>query len=199
MRFVMLAAVLASTAGAPIALPAWPALACSAGPDFNPVTSSEQIVGGTVLGWEPAPNPQDLPPTWTFQTVRITLHVEASFRGNAGPGTIEFYDTASVFRTGQGPSGWHGSSGACGAFNADPTGRYVLLGLYRAEDGTLRSHLLRTFFIGDRSELSGARYDRIRAQLDAYGLTLPTTPRFIGPPATGNAGLIATTPSEGPR
>jgi hypothetical protein len=124
--------------------------------------------------------------------VRVTLNVEASFKGNAGPGAIEFYDTASLFREGQGPPGWHGSSGSCGAFNADPTGHYVLLGLARAEDGTLRSHLLRTFFIGERSEFSGARYDRTREILDSFGLTLPSVPRFLGPPSTGDAGLVST-------
>lgn len=173
-------------------IPRSPAVACSAGEDFNPVTSSDLIVAGTIISWSPAPDPPNLAPRGTFQTVQVTLSVEATFRGASSPGTIDFFDTASLFREGQGPPGWHGSSGACGAFSADPAGQYVLLGLTRADDGTLRSHLLRTFYFGEKSEFTGARYQRTREVLDSFGLTLPSVARFIGPPSTGDAGLVTT-------
>ncbi|MPZ48301.1 MAG: hypothetical protein GEU75_03145 [Dehalococcoidia bacterium] len=148
-----------------------PAYACSAGDDFNPVSSSEVIVMGTITGWQPVTAPANIPTHSTFQTVEVTISVDRTLKGTPVSSLVAV-DTSSLIREGQGPAGaWVGSSGACGAFNADPTGMYVLMGLSRTDGGALRTHLLHTFYIGEKDQLSGPRYERIRERLAAYGLT----------------------------
>lgn len=54
------AALVLAWAGLLILSPARPVVACSAGPDFNPVTDSTVIVAGRISGWEvgePVPVP----------------------------------------------------------------------------------------------------------------------------------------------
>ncbi len=42
---------------------------------------------------------------------------------------------------------WAGSSGACGAFDEDPSGSYAVVGLVTAPDGTLQTMRLRVFYL----------------------------------------------------
>lgn len=153
------------------ALPARPAFACSVGPDWNPVAESDIIISGVVTGWQRVPHPAGSP-DMGFDAIRLSIAVEDVLKGEAG-GNLAAVDTASLHKdTGQ----WLGSSGACGAFNADPTGLYVFLGLRRAEDGSLRTSLPQMFFIGERESFAGARYVRTGEILTSFGLTrLPAT------------------------
>jgi hypothetical protein len=105
--------------------------------------------------------------------VEVELRVDRVFKGDV-PGTLEVIDTGSYFpRFGD----WHGGAGACGSFDADPAGSYIIAGLVQADDGTYRMNRLRTFFLG-RSP-SGVYYEEARARLSG-----------IAPPKTGSAGLL---------
>jgi hypothetical protein len=160
---------------------ATPAYACSVGNEFNPVAQSEVIVMGRVTDWRPVDTPTGFPAGSPFQSVAMTVDVDVVLKGAPAP-RMEFIDVASYRK--DAPSGhnpWAGSGGSCGALNDDPTGKYVLMGLSRTSDGSLRSGLPLTFFIGDREQLSGETYDRIRTRLAGFGLaTLPSTGQ--GPP-----------------
>ncbi len=155
------------------------AYACSAGSGFNPVASSDVVVAGIVRSWEVVDAPGG--PTM-FQPVIVTIETERVLKGSV-PGVLEARDMSSLIRAGQGAAteSWAGGSGACGAFDFDPTGKYVVLGLSKAEDGTLHTHRLHTFFVGDRAELTASRYQSILDHLTGFGL--------IVPPATGSGGL----------
>jgi hypothetical protein len=169
-----------------LALIFWPLMvprgvyACSAGDDFNPVESSEVVVAGYVTGWDEVSSPAGPP---TYQPVRLTIQVDRMLKG-AAQDFLYVYDVASLINQSQRQmSGhWAGGGGACGAFDADPKGKYVVLGLSRSsEDGSLRTNRLRTFFVGDKSELTGEREAEILGHLSRFGL--------IVPPSTGSGGL----------
>ena len=155
-----------------------PAYACSAGSDFNPVAASDVIVMGTITDWQALESPPGL---GMFQPIRLTISVDHTFQGSHAP-VLEAVDTSSLVREQIAVGQWAGSSGACGAFNADPKGRYALMGLVRAEDGSLRTHLMHMFYIGERDQLAGARYERVSERLGSFGLILP--------PSLGSAGLL---------
>ena len=118
--------------------------ACSAGTDFNPVAESDVIVVGTVAGWRPVETPGDVDfggktGTSPFQTVAVTVAVDQVLKG-AMSNRVEFLDVGSRLKDPL-PDGkqWGGSGGNCAAFGVDPTGRYLIMGLRRADDGSLRS------------------------------------------------------------
>lgn len=144
-----------------------PAFACSAGPDFNPVAEAELIVGGRVTGWEPLPDGASAP----FTPIRLTIAVDQQLKGEAGA-SLQFLDRSSLMRSG-GEQVWAGASGSCGAFDGDPTGRYLVLGLDQAPDGVLVSNLMLTFFNG--AEPTGERYTQALDFLATQGLTLTPT------------------------
>ena len=153
--------------------------ACSTGPDFNPVESSEVIVMGTVTGWEEVSSPSGPP---TFQPIRLAIQVDRMLKGPPAD-VLYAYDVASLIRHDQGPIAgkWAGAGGACGALDHDPAGKYVVLGLWRSEDGSLVTNRLRTFFIGDKTALTEEREAAILERLSGFGL--------ITPPITGSGGL----------
>jgi hypothetical protein len=128
--------------------------ACSAGDDFNPVAESDVIVSGVVLGWgEAGMLPQDI----SLKPILVDFQVDEVLKGNV-PDQINFLDTGSLAND---PANvqdnrWVGTSGSCGAFAADPTGQFALLGLTKDADGNLRSSLPQVFYIGDRAEFSGS-------------------------------------------
>jgi hypothetical protein len=177
---------LAAAALAALAFTATPpgrALACSAGPDWNPVAQSDVIVAGRVAGWQPAQ--ADLSPQM-FQPIRLTIAVDQMVKG-ASTQTIEAIDAASLLREDHAADGsWAGSSGACGAFNADPAGMYVVLGLTHAPDGSLRTNLLLNFYTGTEPP-GGFRLERMREVLGSFGL--------MSLPALGSGGYLAQTDS----
>ena len=152
--------------------------ACSGGPDWNPVAESEVILSGVIQGWEET-TIEGFPEGAHVKPIRVDLAVEERLKGEA-PSRFSFVDTGSLTNVpaGQEPM-WSGSSGACGAFNADPTGMYVFMGFSRDETGTRRSNLLTTFYIGDRAGFEAFRGgDMAEFLLGTYGLERP--------PATGH-------------
>lgn len=154
------------------------AYACSVGSDFNPVDEVDIIVAGHMTSWRLAP---EYAGPSSYLPVVVTMRVERVFKG-VPAATIEIVDRASLNAHGPGAGAtWSGSGGSCGAFNADPTGSYALLGLSREEDGRYRSSLPRTFFIGAGPGEAG--YQEALKRLAGYGLIIP--------PTTGSAGLVA--------
>lgn len=78
---------------------------------------------------------------------------------------------------------WTGAGGACGAFDEDPRGKYIVIGFGDTPLHPWQSNRMRVLFLGD--EPSGERYERAMARLAALGGPYP--------PAAGNSPV---TPSE---
>lgn len=161
-----------------------PTYACSVGPDYNPVADSDVIVAGRVLGWErgssaAAPSP---PAGSPFVPIRVMLRVEQRFKGST-PAEIVVIDHASLHEL-PGQSGWAGGAGACGSFDADPTGMYAVMGLTRNADGTYQAGRPRTFYLGDAPPAPGyewriariASYDPVAVQAARFGVQSPDCP-----------------------
>jgi hypothetical protein len=158
--------VFAGTAAGPMTT----VYACSAGEDFDPIGSADLVVGGWIEGWRERP---DLSTMGELQAVELDLRPERAFKGSL-PADLVVIDSGSYFpRSGD----WHGGAGACGSFDADPSGLYLIAGLTRAQDGTYRMNRLRTFFLGQSA--SGIYYDKAVTRLTQ-----------IAPPVTGSGGLV---------
>jgi len=136
------------------------ALACSVGENFDPVASSEVIVEGRITGWEdiedaiewnpktdendPSDNENYYGP---YDAIRFDLEVQRVLKGDVHERiALVSGNTLQTFR---GERLWVGSSGACGAFNDDPTGKWVVLGLHMDQHGRYTPSLPLTFFVGD--------------------------------------------------
>ena len=194
-RFTAAGVLVALLGVAALSMQATPVHACSAGPDFDPVLESDVIVEGRFLGWEFAPEADHAP---TFPAVWVNMAVEKVWKGAVPTDVITLLDRNTVQRLPEDKDvSWIGSSGACGAFNFDPTGRYGIMGLTRLEDGTYAPNLLKVFFIGDGPDSKGeqarpATYqeaiDRLRGHPAAASLpTLGTGPA----PSTVTNHLVA--------
>ena len=122
------------------------AYACSTGPDFNPVAKSDVIVEGRFLGYEVLPD-TEMTRGSPYVPVKVEMAVQRVFKGEVVGTTISLVDPVSL--SAHDEDAWIGASGACGAFDADPTGRYAIMGLSRNEDGTYRPHRMFWFFLGD--------------------------------------------------
>jgi len=108
------------------------ALACSPAPTYN-INQNDVIAEGWVENVEIAESAtRD-----SFLPVRVTLHVLRSWKGEAPP-RIVFIDRTSYVANSAGLGGglWAGNSGACGALNEDPTGKYGLV-VFKAVNGEL--------------------------------------------------------------
>ncbi len=151
------------------AAPVRSTFACDRGADFNPVAASDVIVSGLVLGWAEADLLPDIPEGVFVEPVLIDFQVEDVLKGEA-PERIRFLDTGSLASDTSLSDRWVGTAGACGAFEADPTGQYAFLGLTRDADGNLRSSGPLVFYIGERSQFAGFRYERTAEILGAFGL-----------------------------
>jgi hypothetical protein len=131
------------------------AFACSYDADFDPVRDSEVIVGGRFVGWEliedairwdpkRGMNPPDDPRFYgPYDPIRLSMAVDRVYKGTA-PANVEMV-SGNTYNGGQ----WIGSSGACGAFDSDPTRRYAILGLTTDKYGRYHPSLGRVFFLGD--------------------------------------------------
>lgn len=148
-RFLLAACLLAAMASASGTTPAV-VFACSADETFDPVAESDVIVGGRIAGYEELPVGFDRPP---FVPIRLHLDSAVVWKGTIAPDAL-IVDAASLYPLRDAADQpttnrrWVGSGGACGAFDEDPTGAYVVLGLMRQPDGTLRTNRLTTFYIG---------------------------------------------------
>lgn len=135
--------VAAITAGVLLAAPRH-VLACSPRPGYN-INQNDVIVEGWVENVEIAESvTRD-----TFLPVRVTLHVLRSWKGQA-PARIMFTDHASYVANSAGLGGgvWSGSSGACGALDVDPTGKYGLI-VFRWMNGELATSNVQGAVFGD--------------------------------------------------
>ena len=178
------AAVLLASA---LALMPWNAVACSTAPGWNPARESEVIIAGRVTRMELASPPSAGDPARSTQPVRLTFAVDRYLKGT-GPSALQAIDPSSVtFMNNETPkqmarfegASYFGASGVCGALHADPRGRYVVFGLSRAADGTLRTNLLLTFGVG-----SGPTDPVIVEALARAEAALQAVPPVVPPTAT---------------
>jgi hypothetical protein len=141
--------------------------ACSVGEDFDPIAASDVIVGGRITGWElienvtrwdpksGEPEPTDDPNYFeapTYDPIRLNVTVDKVYKGSV-PASIELV-AANTYEILDGQGNWVGASGACGAFDSDPTGHYWILGLNEDDFGRLRPSRVLVF---DSSEVLEAR------------------------------------------
>ncbi|MCI0777819.1 MAG: hypothetical protein J4N95_06540 [Chloroflexi bacterium] len=119
--------------------------ACS-GAGWDRIAASEVIVAGQLTSWEITSDESAA----GFQPIRVFMSVDRVYKGPPGLNEISFVDAASLNSTRQSEFDytWSGSAGACGAFNAAPTGIYALMGLRSDEEGTYRSNSLLVFYYG---------------------------------------------------
>lgn len=159
--------------------------ACSVGPDFNPVESSDVIVEGRFTGYEilpdaPLPGLETNPKTGepardAYVPIAVSMRVERVHRGYVPTEEIMLVDPRSLSPVPSGESEytWMGSGGACGTFNSDPTGQYALIGLTENDDGTYAPSGPRTFFIGEGPAGEDYRYALDRFDMFAAAAGLP--------------------------
>jgi hypothetical protein len=120
------------------------ALACSPLPGYN-INQNDVIAEGWVENVEIAESPtRD-----TFLPVRVTLRVLRSWKGQS-PARILFTDQSSYVANSAGLGGgvWSGSSGACGALDVDPTGKYGLV-VFKWVNGELATSNIQGAVFGD--------------------------------------------------
>ncbi len=164
------AAILALAA---VSLASSPAYACSAGPDFDPIAASGVIVEGRFLGYEvlpdaPLPGSTGKGTNDAYIPIRVDMTVERVLKGNVASSTIAIIDrrTLGPPYPGHDEYEWIGASGACGAFDADPTGFYAIMGLSQNDDGTFGSSRFQVFYLGERP--GGAGYDRALQRMASF-------------------------------
>jgi hypothetical protein len=188
-RLLLLLLVVATTA---MILPpggATVAHACSGG--GKPVEDSDVIVGGRVAGWTRIANftqfkgGPELPfddPNWygAYEPIRVELAVDRVYKGTAPP-TVEIIDGSSLLG-----NQWVGASGACGAFDSDPTGKYIIFGLAIDDFGHYRSNRLLNFHIGDNppTDYSSSRF------LGDLETLLPGSPPLVTSPSSSDSAPV---------
>ena len=187
----------ASLMGAPSAL------ACSAGSDFDPIAASDVIVAGRITGWrlllDRPPSSDKTQPTpggdpryeGPYDPIAVDMTVDRVYKGSA-PATIEMVSGSTLeAESPAGPFHWIGAGGACGPFDADPTGMYAILGL-STNDGLYSPNRLLVFFLGPQPQ--GAQYDVALQRLAA--LAPGALPLGGGPPfadeGRGQTGVLLT-------
>ena len=175
-------------------------LACSVGPDFDLVKDSDLIVSGRFTGWEldtesggfaEVIDPeQSGGQVVAYGGIRAKMLVDRVFKGTASPeitvtsaNTVDVYDHEPKYV-------WIGSSGACGAFDSDPTGRYAIMGLWAGDDGKYGAFTGSWFYSGDNpppdfEDRGGRRLTRLEPLLPGY------LPGASGPPVSAGQFPIA--------
>ena len=173
MRALLVSVLVSAGAGAAGALQSPQAAhACSCA-DCDPVADAPVIVGGWVESWSENPAAQFVPPG--FVAITTDLRVAQVFKGQI-QSTVAVVDHASLSVA---PPGWFGSSGACGSFDENPKGKYVILGLstYEPDPSLMASNRIWLFYIGDAPQ--GEAYERALERLSPLGPPAP--------PAVGNS------------
>jgi len=147
-----------------------PAHACISDPDFDPISASDVIVAGRFTGWEPAPDIQIPEESREYVSpavpVRVHMAVDQTWRRDLPP-QIDVVDVRAVdIDPRNGEYSWRYSVWEwpyLAGSTEPPTGKYVIMGLEDADDGTLRE--VWTFFAGD--EPSGERWDGAIAKMSS--------------------------------
>ncbi len=162
MRPSLIWALLAVVGIASLALVSRSALACSGGGDFDAVRDSEVSVAGRVTSWErttvdTGENFNPLVPIF------LRFDVQEVWKGG-GPAPTEFVDLTSlaILSLDGTRTAWMGGGGACGVFDEEPTGQYLILGLNHDPGGIWRPNRLLVFY---RGEPEGQWYSHIRSLL----------------------------------
>ena len=144
-----------------------PAVACSAGPDFDPRDHTQLLVLGHARSIE-------LDPRTTSGIVEatVTLEIVRVFRGTASS-PLRFVDSGSVYLfrdpySGKDTIDFAGGSGACGTIDDDPVGRYVLIALSRGEDSRWHANRLSGAIYTDQPD-----YAMYRWLLQRHGVPVP--------------------------
>ncbi len=149
------------------------AFACSCGNECERIVhEADLIVEGRITGWERV-RPDSEPGAWI--PINVSMNVERVYRG-AVPTPFRMTDHASLISTNVNGDhlSWGGAAGACGSFDEDPTGRYVIAALYRRPDGSFQMGRPATVFLSDNP--GGDYYDAVVQKLTAN----------VGPPAAGS-------------
>lgn len=162
------ATALLLTAVFALGVPTRDVFACSGGGGLaETFANADLVVAGTFTGWD-APTGDGLVPVTAY------MQVERTFKGQVRD-TLTLVDPASLQVVGS-KAHWVGASGACGAFDFDPTGHYAIMALHRTDDGTLRPNRLTTFYWD--AWPAGPNRGDLLAQLDALAR--------VGAPDAGN-------------
>ncbi len=172
MRSLLLALIALAVAACGAVLGTSVALACSCGNECDSIVhNADLIVEGRVTGWEPAEGYERF---GQFVPVVVRLEPVRVFKGIA-PNPVPMVDIASLILSSQdgGQRMWAGAAGACGSFDDDPTGLYIIAALYRDDLGNYRMGRPATVFVG--RDPGGTNYDFIVAKLTAN----------VGPPQAG--------------
>lgn len=143
-RLALRSLVVVSMAAVLLAAASSDARACSPLPGYN-INQNDMIVEGWVENVEIAESAtRD-----TFLPVRVTMRASRSWKGQA-PARIVFTDQASYVANSAGLGGgvWTGSSGACGALDVDPSGKYGLV-VFRWVNGELATSNVQGAVFGD--------------------------------------------------
>ncbi len=164
-----------------------PVYACSAGPDFDPIATSDVIVEGRFLDWELAP---ELNRGDAYLGIRVEMAVQRVWKGQVAGEVITMSDSASLGPPypGHDEYEWVGSGGGCGAFDADPTGFYAIMGLSQTDDGTLRSNRLRVFYLGE--DAGGEEYNAALQRMASYPGAAALPALGSGPGASGRGATL---------
>ena len=182
------APILIATLALGVLMPAHSALACSVGPDYDPIAASEVIVEGRITSWEfidhalrptGKEDPPDDPDYYgPYDAIRIDMQVARIYKGSVSE-ELTMVAGNTVLKQMDGSVAWVGTSGACGAFDADPTNGWFVLGLSTDNWGRYHPSLLKLFYVGD--DPSGTAYtgsvERLAARLGPASL-----PNGGGPP-----------------
>jgi len=109
------------------------------------------------------------------------LSIDRVFKGLV-PAELTVLDFSSYSKN---PDGWFGSSGACGTFDEDPRGRFMIVALTPTQNhpGSYTAGLPRLFYIGDGPE--GEAYEQALERLSP-----------LGPPSPPAAGNTTTPPGD---
>ncbi len=163
-----LAAAIGTAGTAPRAV-----LACSCGNECERIVhEADLIVEGRITGWERT-GPDPGPGAWI--PITVSMDVARVYRG-AVPTPFRMTDLASLitFNVNGDHLSWGGAGGACGSFDEDPPGRYIIAALYRRPDGSFQMGRPATVFLADNP--GGDYYDAVVQKLTAN----------VGPPAAGS-------------
>lgn len=162
LRALVIAALLCSGAGISLGVNTELVHACSC-TDCDVVRDAPVIIGGRVTGWEPTGEEHPVPGSG-FVPIVFDVAVERVYKG-AAERDIRVLDYASLSDR---PAGWFGASGACGKFDQDPAGQYVIMGVEPAQDapGYFVGSRLWVLFLAD--EPDGEWYERALARLGPY-------------------------------
>ena len=159
------------------------ASACSC-PDCDIVRDSPNIVGGVIEAWSRSGRPAQ---SGTEIPIKLQISVDRVYKGSSEP-SLALLDDHSLVNL-RDPQRldlpevllWTGGSGGCQAFWEDPLGKYIILGVDTADDGTAQVWGPQILFLGlNRPDESSTPVDH---RLLALGSPRPPLVGNTPPPA----------------